>query len=184
MGQEEQQSFIENPMLRSGLAFRGANHPFNEGEDGLLTAFEIANIDLFGTELVVLSACETGVGETKIGEGVTGLKRALFLAGSKTQVLSLWKVDDFATRTLMTEWYSALLNGDDRVESLQDVQLRMATNQLSEENASQADEDRSSSLSLPHETETGDDNFSGWSHPYYWAAFTISGNDGPVSLEQ
>src|SRR5262249_33098553 len=86
---------VENPLLRSGLALAGANlresGPDKE-DDGILTAMEVAGLDLWGTRLVVLSACDTGVGGVVSGEGVYGLRRALVLAGSETQVMSLWPV--------------------------------------------------------------------------------------------
>ncbi len=119
---------LENPLLRSGLALTGANlrqSGPNQEDDGVLTAMEVAGLDLWGTKLVVLSACDTGVGEVKNGEGVYGLRRALVLAGSETQVMSLWPVSDAGTRDLMIEYYKALQRGEGRAEALRQVQLRM-----------------------------------------------------------
>jgi CHAT domain-containing protein len=124
---------LDNPLLRSGLALAGANRRKREtraGDDSILTAMEAASLNLWGTKLVVLSACETGVGEVKNGEGVYGLRRALVLAGSETQVMSLWKVDDFATRQWMTAYYKGLLQGQGRSAAVRQVQLRMLKNPL------------------------------------------------------
>lgn len=116
---------LENPLLRSGLAFAGANQRRSGDDDGLLTAFEAAALDLWGTKLVVLSACETGVGAVKNGEGVFGLRRALVLAGAETQVASLWLASDLATRKLMQNFYGKLNSGLGRAEALRQTQLEM-----------------------------------------------------------
>jgi tetratricopeptide (TPR) repeat protein/CHAT domain-containing protein len=119
---------IENPLLRSGLALAGVNLRLgraDQGDDGVLTALEAAGLDLWGTKLVVLSACDTGVGEVKNGEGVFGLRRALSLAGSETQVMSLWPVSDLGARDLMTEYYKGLRRGEGRGDGLRRVQLAM-----------------------------------------------------------
>ncbi|HJY84662.1 MAG TPA: CHAT domain-containing protein, partial [Candidatus Binatia bacterium] len=115
----------ENPLLRSGLALAGANQQGDEGEDGMLTALEAASLDLGGTKLVVLSACETGVGDIENGEGVYGLRRAIGMAGAESQVMSLWKVGDTATRSLMVAYYANLILGEGRAKGLRHVQLQM-----------------------------------------------------------
>jgi MYXO-CTERM domain-containing protein len=118
-------SDVENPLLRSGLAFAGANGLRSGSEDGLLTALELSTLDLRGTRLAVLSACETGLGQAERGEGVYGLRRALAIAGAETQVISLWRVDDAATRALMVAYYGHLRRGGGRAESLRRTQLEM-----------------------------------------------------------
>jgi CHAT domain-containing protein/Tfp pilus assembly protein PilF len=142
----------ENPLLRSGLALAGVNqHQSGVGEDGVLTALEAAGLDLWGTKLVVLSACETGLGDVKNGEGVYGLRRALVLAGSESQVMSLWQVSDAATRDLMSAYYRRLQAGEGRSEALRQVQLAMI------HNAAQG-------------------SATDYSHPFYWASFIQSGD--------
>ena len=122
-------TLIENPLLRSGLALAGANQrQGGGGEDGVLTAIEAAGLDLWGTKLVVLSACETGVGEVRSGQGVYGLRRALVIAGAESQVMSLWQVSDAATRDLMADYYKRLISGGGRGEALRQVQLEMLGN--------------------------------------------------------
>ncbi|MCA9470186.1 MAG: CHAT domain-containing protein, partial [Nitrospira sp.] len=119
----------ENPLLRSGLALAGANvRESGKQDDGILTAAEVAQLDLGGTELVVLSACETGVGQVQNGEGVYGLRRALVLAGAQAQVSSLWKVADAATKDLMVEYYQRLIKGEGRSAALREAQRTMMAN--------------------------------------------------------
>jgi len=116
---------IRNPLLRSGLALAGANSWKKGDDDGLLTALEVAGLDLWGTKLVTLSACDTGLGEIRIGDGVQGLRRALVLAGSESQVMSLWAVSDDRAKDVMIPYYKALRRGEGRGEGLRQAQLRM-----------------------------------------------------------
>ncbi|MDX6405799.1 MAG: hypothetical protein QOH70_3254 [Blastocatellia bacterium] len=116
---------LEDALLRSGLAFTDANRHKGGNDDGILTALEAASLNLWGTKLVVLSACDTGIGAVKSGEGVYGLRRALVLAGSESQVISLWQVSDRATRDLMVGYYRELNSGQGRSEALRQIQLCM-----------------------------------------------------------
>jgi CHAT domain-containing protein len=117
---------IEEPLLRSGLALSGANlNHGSSGRDGILTALEASNLNLWGTKLVTLSACETGVGEVRNGEGVYGLRRAFFLAGTETLVMSLWPVSDRVTREMMTAYYTGLKRGLGRGDALRQAELAM-----------------------------------------------------------
>jgi CHAT domain-containing protein/Tfp pilus assembly protein PilF len=118
-------AYTDNPLLRSGLALAGANRGTSGVDDGLLTALEVAGLDLWGTKLVVLSACDTGVGEVKNGDGVYGLRRALVLAGAESQMMSLWPVSDRSTSDLMVAYYTRITNGDGRGAALRQVQLQM-----------------------------------------------------------
>jgi CHAT domain-containing protein len=116
-------------LLRSGLALAGANAKQSAGSnDGILTAAEAAQVDLEGTQLVVLSACETGLGSVDTSEGVYGLRRALVLAGAQAQLTSLWKVADTATQELMLDYYKRLLNGEGRASALRNSQTAMMAN--------------------------------------------------------
>jgi CHAT domain-containing protein/Tfp pilus assembly protein PilF len=185
----------ENPLLRSGLALAGVNqHQSGAGEDGVLTALEATGLDLWGTKLVVLSACETGLGEVKNGEGVYGLRRALVLAGSESQVMSLWSVSDAATRDLMADYYKRLQAGEGRTEALRQVQLAMIKSSASEAGGKRqtAGAGNTAPISTPappvsapapvpsqqrgvgvepgRKTSPGDR-----SHPFYWASFIQSG---------
>jgi CHAT domain-containing protein/tetratricopeptide (TPR) repeat protein len=143
---------LENPLLRSGLAFAGANRrDRSTPDDGILTAMEASSLDLWGTRMAVLSACETGVGEARRGDGVYGLRRALVIAGVESQVMTLWQVSDTATRDLMEGFYTRLKDGLARSQALREVQLGMLRT-------------------------------SARSHPYYWGSFILSGADGPIAV--
>ncbi|MGP1383496.1 MAG: CHAT domain-containing protein [Thainema sp.] len=119
---------VENPLLRSGLALAGFNQRESDGEDGVLTALEVAGLNLRGTRLVVLSACETGLGDIANGEGVYGLQRAFVIAGAESQMMSLWQVSDRRTADLMQQYYERLSQGEGRSESLRQVQLAALEN--------------------------------------------------------
>ena len=126
-----------DPLLRSGLVLSGAGAPVAEAgdtparhlDDSLVTALELAGLNLWGTELVVLSACDTGRGDVKLGQGVYGLRRAFVVAGAETLVMSLWKVNDETTRTLMESYYRNLLAGKGRVTALREAMLALRTQQ-------------------------------------------------------
>jgi CHAT domain-containing protein/tetratricopeptide (TPR) repeat protein len=146
-----------NPMLRSGLYFAGATHHEsgkNNKDNGILTAFEIQNMNLDNTDLVILSACETGLGEISIaggftnliagGEGVFGLQRAFRIAGAKNLIMSLWKVSDQATNLLMQTFYTELAKTGNIKTAFFTAQNTLRKN--------------------PE-----------FSHPYFWAAFVLTG---------
>jgi CHAT domain-containing protein/tetratricopeptide (TPR) repeat protein len=122
---------MPNPLVRSALALAGVNTWLNqqqlpsEAEDGILTAEEVTAMDLIDTKLVVLSACDTGLGEIRNGEGVFGLRRAFVLAGADTLVMSLWKVPDRETQELMEAFYGRLASGSGRSDALRQAQIEM-----------------------------------------------------------
>ena len=140
-------------MTRSGLLFTGANNTLRgrenkEGvDDGILTAKEIAQMDLRGTDLLVLSACQTGLGEVS-GEGVFGLQRGFKKAGVNTILMSLWEVDDEATSLLMTSFYKALAKGLSKADALKAAQKAVKNYKAKD-----------------------------FSSPYYWAAFILLDGD-------
>ena len=141
---------LENPLLRSGLAFAGANARSSGRDDGIFTALEASGLNLHGTKLVVLSACETGVGSVSNGEGVYGLRRAFVIAGAQSQLMSLWQVDDTGTSELMQLYYENLMEKQQgRSEALRSAQLTMM-------------------------------NTGTYAHPYYWSSFIFSGDWRPL----
>jgi tetratricopeptide (TPR) repeat protein len=131
LGKQPKTLNLENPLLRSGVVLAGANNRKGAtlgANDGILTALEVSGLDLRSTGLVVLSACATGLGDVKIGDGVYGLRRALVIAGSQSQVLSLWVVSDNATKNLMVKYYQYLKAGEGRHDALRSAQLSMLSN--------------------------------------------------------
>lgn len=160
----------ENPLLRSGLVLAGVSKgQSGPGEDGVLTALEVAGLDLWGTKLVVLSACDTAVGDTSNGEGVYGLRRALVMAGAESQLMSLWPVGDKATRDLMIDYYRRLVRGEGRTEALRAAQLEMLAGNKRE---GQVGERRIGAASPKGVN---------YSHPYYWASFIPIGDWRPIN---
>ena len=143
----------ESPLLRSGIALAGANQPnIDPNDDGYLTALEVAQLSWEGTDLVVISACESGLGDLQVGEGVYGLKRAIAVAGARSSLLTLWKVDDDATRLFMESFYKRLKQGEGKASALAATQKEFRESP----------------------------ELTAYDHPYYWAAFQLSGDGGPV----
>ena len=103
----------------------GANLTRDSHDDGILTALEASGLNLWGTKLVTLSACDTGVGEVRNGEGVYGLRRAFLLAGAETLVMTLWPVSDYITREPMAAYYAGLRAGLGRADALREAKLEM-----------------------------------------------------------
>lgn len=122
----------KNSLFRSGLFLAGAENSLNSldymnhsADNGILSAYEVMNMDLENSRLVVLSACETGLGEIKNGEGVYGLRRAFQVAGTQSLILSLWKVNDDITQKLMTAFYLELFNGATIDKAFEKAQLEI-----------------------------------------------------------
>jgi CHAT domain-containing protein len=151
-----------HPGLLSGLVLAGANLPTSPNEDnGILTALEVSSLDLSHVELVSLSACETGLGQTAGGEGLLGMQRAFQVAGARTTVATLWKVSDDASRNLMVEFYENLWEKKmSRVEALRQAQLQMLREGVHRGLAID-DQPADAQKRLP---------------PFYWAAFELSGD--------
>ena len=149
---------LENPLLRSGLALAGANRwcqgLVKEGEeDGIITAEEISGMELRGTDIVVLSACDTGLGDVKVGQGVMGLQRAFIHSGAKTLMTSLWKIPDEETKDLMISFYRRYAGGTPKGIALREAQLEMIRLLRAQ----------------------------GREHPLFWAGFILTGDPGKTS---
>ncbi|MEW6282154.1 MAG: CHAT domain-containing protein, partial [Candidatus Eremiobacterota bacterium] len=147
----------EDVLQYSGVVFAGANSGGDGQENGVLTAAEVLGLDLSGTDTVVLSACQTGLGRELSGEGIYGLKRAFSLAGARHLILSLWSVDDQGTRALMVRFYRHRMEGMPVADALRRAKLDLLTGNPELESdglASSADQFRS---------------------PAVWAAFVASG---------
>lgn len=150
---------IENPFLRSGIALAGVNTVFSggrapaEAEDGIFTALDVLTLNLMGTELVTLSACQTGLGEICYGEGVAGLRKSFVLAGAKSLLVSLWSIPDYETRWLMEEFYRRILEGEDKSKALREAKLKLIENLRKKED---------------------------FADPWYWAGFICQGDTGPL----
>jgi CHAT domain-containing protein len=175
-----------NPLLLSGVALAGANlgpvkdeYGAPKGEDGILTAEEVESLDLDATELVVLSACETGLGEVAGGEGVFGLQRSFHQAGARTVIASLWKVDDAATQALMTEFYRNLWDPQrklGKLEALRQAQLTILRNYDPKTGAARGTVGQLKPLVEPAPPQPAPSNGNSSLPPYFWAAFTLSGD--------
>jgi CHAT domain-containing protein len=178
----------ENPLLRSGLAFAGANTWLAhraappDAEDGLLTAVDVVGLDLASTQLVVLSACDTGLGEAQVGEGVFGLRRSFVLAGARTLVMSLWKVSDVATALLMERFYTHLLvpepgraTGLERHEALRRAQL--FTRCITMRELRELDHPAIAAFAAEPEP----DHYTPFADPFFWGAFICQGDTAPIA---
>jgi CHAT domain-containing protein/lipopolysaccharide biosynthesis regulator YciM len=137
LGEDSRAPLPPDPLLRSGLLFAGANTPAPSASSpaqpplgtALATALELAGLNLWGTQLVVLSACDTGRGDVRLGQGVHGLRRAMVVAGAETVVTSLWKVNDDTTRQLMESYYQKLLEGRGRATTLREAMQELRKTQ-------------------------------------------------------
>jgi tetratricopeptide (TPR) repeat protein/CHAT domain-containing protein len=186
---------LENPLLRSFLVFAGVNTWARNGrlpepaEDGILTAEDVSGMDLLDTELVVLSGCDTALGDVKAGEGVLGLRRSFAVAGAKTLVITLWKVPDFSTAILMEQFYENLLTARlSRLESLKKAKLHLRTltvgdirdRWLKRDSIDAFSGEDEKSRDYLEQIAVQSDEFQPFADPYFWGAFVCQGDPGPL----
>ncbi|NEP42592.1 MAG: CHAT domain-containing protein [Okeania sp. SIO2H7] len=166
---------VEDPMMRCGLALAGANTWLLGGElppeagKGIIFAQDLAGIDLWATELVILVACESGLGDVKAGEGVFGLRRAFAVAGAKTLIMSLWKVPASATILLMDRFFDNLEKDMGRSAALKDAQNYLKNITARELGESELGKNALGGKNYPPESKP-------LAHPYYWGAWICQGD--------
>ena len=175
--------YVEDKALtRSGLLMSGANNALmgiempEEIDNGILTAKEIAGLDLRGLDLVVLSACQTGLGEIT-GDGVFGLQRGFKKAGAQSLLMSLWKVDDQATQMLMTQFYANLIKGQSKYEALREAQRYVRDYETEEtvivNEVTPSQKRRMERQGITWEAQKEVRKIHPYAHPKYWAAFIL-----------
>ncbi|MEM1169737.1 MAG: CHAT domain-containing tetratricopeptide repeat protein [Cyanobacteria bacterium P01_H01_bin.35] len=171
------QAKVENPMMRSAIAFTGANTWFSGGKlppdfPTMVFAQDIAGIDLWETDLTILIACQSGLGDVQTGEGVFGLRRAFAVAGSKTLIMSLWSVPTLATMLLMEQFLDYLKAGIGRAEALKKAQKYIINVTVGELQKSQLGRDILAELKLGNNLKLDSQPLA---HPYFWGAWVCQG---------